>query len=82
MNAGLPTIISKEHNDKSFNIIEEPGGYLVSREDLTSLSNTLIRLAEDKELLHQMGEYNKKQFYKMYTVDKFENRWIDFINGL
>jgi glycosyltransferase involved in cell wall biosynthesis len=81
MNAGLP-VISTDHASIPEIIHDGRGGFLVPKEDSAALSTAILRLVDDGELRRRMGEYNRLRFYEHFTVDKFVDKWIEFIHGL
>jgi glycosyltransferase involved in cell wall biosynthesis len=81
MNAGLP-IITTVHANIPEIVIDGQGGILIAKEDAMALTQAILRLAEDKEARYSMGKYNQKRFYELFTVDRFVERWIEFICDL
>jgi glycosyltransferase involved in cell wall biosynthesis len=81
MNAGLP-VISTDHSNIPEIVHDGRGGFLVPTEDPAALSTAILRLVDDGELRGGMGEYNRQRFYEHFTVDKFVDRWVEFIHSL
>lgn len=81
MNAGLP-VITTDHACISEIVMDGQGGILVTKQDVAALAQAILQLVEDEKSRHRMGMYNQKRFYGLFTVDKFTERWIDFIYGL
>jgi glycosyltransferase involved in cell wall biosynthesis len=81
MNAGLP-IITTNHASIPDAVVDGRGGFLVPKEDSEALLSAILRLADDPNLRQHMGEYNQQRFVDHFTVEKFAERWIQFMGNV
>ena len=79
MQFGLPVVASNVGGIPDI-VVNDVTGYLVQRKDPLSLSEKLINLTENPELRISMGIAARKRYEENFTMDKFENRFLNILN--
>lgn len=74
----LPVIATSEGGIADA-VIDEETGFLVAQQDVTALSDKIELLIKQPQLRLQMGIAGKRQFYDLFTLNKFENRLLDIL---
>ena len=80
MNWSLP-VVATNVGDNSYLVQEGQSGFLHSIGDAEDISNSLGKLLDDPELRNRMGEMGNQILREQYSLELFEKRYIDLIEG-
>lgn len=81
MQSGLAVISTKEGAIPQ--IIEDGiTGFVIPKNDAKALSDKIIQLISDRDLLNIMSKNSLELFKQKYTVDKFENNLLRILNEI
>lgn len=81
MSCKLPIVTTNEGAISEI-IENEKQGFIISKNNPKELTAALEILIENEDLRNQMGRAGFKKFKEKYTIDTFENRFIDLINSI
>ncbi len=79
MKYGLPIVSTYEGGIPDL-VDEGITGYLVRQQDSINLAKQIELMIINSELRAKMGTAAKAKFDKEYTLEKFENRFVDILN--
>jgi len=57
-------------------------GFVIPKNDAKALSDKILLLNSDRDLLQQMQNYSAETFVQKYTVDKFENNLLAILQQI
>lgn len=80
--AGIPGIIDSLHEEEMEQAVYEPTGIIVPKKDASALADAIERLANDCELCKRMGEAGRKKYEREFTLEAFENRFVECLKTL
>lgn len=80
MNWSLP-IVATNVGDNNHLVIDNENGYLHPVGDVEGLSRSLSRLLDSAELRNKMGKSSNRNLRENYSMEIFEKRYIDLIEG-
>ena len=80
LNWSLP-VVATNVGDNDHLVIDGETGFLHPIGDAESLAHSLARLLESSELRHQMGIKGNKNLRDNYSMEIFEKRYLDLIEG-
>lgn len=78
MNWSLP-VVATNVGDNNFLVKEEQSGFLHPKGDAEGIANSLERLLADAELRKRMGEMGNAILHEQYSMEQFENRYVDLV---
>lgn len=81
MQNSLPVVTTDEGGIPDV-VVDGEYGFICKRKDPVSLSESLQKLLEDKDLRVRMGEKGRVAYLKSFTVEAFEKRFVDIINSV
>ena len=80
LNWSLP-VVATNVGDNNRLVIDEKNGFLHSVGDVVGLSVSLCKLLDSVKLRNQMGQMSNQNLRENYSMEVFENRYIDLIEG-
>ena len=80
MNWSLP-VVATNVGDNNYLVQEGQSGFLHPIGDAGSIANSLGKLLDDSELRNRMGEKGNQILLEQYSMELFEKRYIDLIEG-
>jgi glycosyltransferase involved in cell wall biosynthesis len=80
MEAGLPIITTARAAIPEI-VQDGVNGYIIPEKDSQALAEKILYLADHPEIRHDMGKRNRQEYLEQFTVEKFAERWIEFVNG-
>jgi glycosyltransferase involved in cell wall biosynthesis len=81
MNANLP-IVATNVGDNSCLVKDGENGFLAEKRDIDSLAHNLEILVMNKEMCQQFGKRSKEILYDNYSLNTFQDRYIQTIKEL
>ncbi len=57
-------------------VVDQKGGYLCKRDDITDFADSIRTLAADSHLRETMGEFNRKRILERFTRDKMAEHYL------
>lgn len=79
MSVGLPSVTRLCHEGLRDLVEDGVNGYLISADDMDAYVKTVLRLADDVNLRHQIG-INAQKVADTYSVDRIIDRWEAVLN--
>ncbi|MCK5740985.1 MAG: glycosyltransferase, partial [Chlorobi bacterium] len=78
MSCGVPVIVTKH---AGFLEVVEHGkeGFLVDEFDINSMSNYILKLSQNSELAHEMGQNGLKKVQEQFNIDLYIQKFHDII---
>jgi len=80
MNWSLP-VVATDVGDNSYLVQENQSGFLHSIGDAERIANSLGKLLANSDLRNKMGEMGNHALRKQYSMELFEKRYINLIEG-
>lgn len=80
MEYGLPCITTPEGGIPSF--VSSENGILVEQKNVQNLADAIKELINDKDKRETMGNNGRHIFLNKYTINTFENHFVDILNKL
>ena len=80
MNWSLP-VVATNVGDNSYLVQEGQSGFLHSIGDAEGIANSLEKFLGNSELRKRMGERGNRILREQYSMEQFEKRYIDLIEG-
>lgn len=80
MEYGLPCITTPEGGIPSF--VSSENGILVEQKNIQKLADAIKELINDKNKRETMGNNGRHIFLNKYTINTFENHFVDILNKL
>ena len=81
MNANLP-IVATNVGDNSCLVKDGENGFLAEKRDIDSLAHNLMTLIMNKNMRQQFGKRSKETLYDNYSLNTFQDRYIQTIKEL
>jgi glycosyltransferase involved in cell wall biosynthesis len=81
MNANLP-IVATNVGDNSCLVKDGENGFLAEKRDIDSLAHNLMTLIMNKNMRQQFGKRSKEILYDNYSLNTFQDRYIQTIKEL
>ena len=80
LNWSLP-VVATNVGDNDHLVIDGVNGYLHPIGDVTGLTTSLCKLLDSVELRNQMGVRSNQNLRENYSMEIFEKRYLDLIEG-